>query len=405
MQAQTVGRFVGKNTERLKAIELKKLGQGNHPDGAGLYLQVKGGGRSWLYRYELDGKERWMGLGSFPDISLAQARKKARDARNLKNDGTDPIEERRKRRVASRLERAGTITFREAADRYIKAHASSWKNKVHSKQWESTLSRYAHPVFGDLPVSGIQTSHILDAIEPIWTDKTETASRVRGRVEAILDWAAVRGYREKGVNPAQWRGHLEHVLPKRSKIAKVRHQPALHYDDIPELVAELKESIGVTPLALEFTILTAVRTNEAIKSTWSEFDLPNKTWTIPKERMKAERSHRVPLCSRAIAILRMLPREKGNDHVFIGGRSGTGLSNMAMLKLLKKLRPGMTVHGMRSSFKDWAREKTNFSREVSEAALAHQISDGTEAAYARGDLFDKRRTLMNRWAKYCGGKR
>ena len=396
---------MGREFNRLAAVTLRTLREGKHPDGAGLYFQVKGAGRSWLFRYEIDGKDRWMGLGPFPTVSLAKARKLARKAKAQRAEGLDPIEERRADDTARRLARAGTISFQDAAERYIKAHSKTWKNAAHRQQWTATLKTYVYPVFGSLPVSEVRTPHVLKAIEPLWSAKPETASRIRGRIEKILDWAAARELRSRGDNPALWRGHLDKVLPPHSKVRKVRHQPALAYSDVPKLVSELREKGGVSPLALEFTIFNATRTIETIGAEWSEIDLVAKIWTVPGSRMKSGRMHRVPLTARAVKILKSLPRETGNEFVFIGGKAGRGLSNMAMLALLKSVRPSVTVHGFRASFKTWAREQTNFAREVSEACLAHTISDATEAAYVRGDLFQKRRRLMTTWARYIEGAR
>lgn len=391
---------MGRQIERLKAAALKWLPPRGtpYPDGSGLYFQVTGeNARSWLYRYEMHGRERWMGLGPFPAISLAAARKRAREARAMRADGRDPIEARDTEKTAERLRKAGTISFEEAAGRYIKAKAASWKNTTHRKQWNATLATYAYPVIGKLPVSEIETPHVLKVIEPIWAEKAETASRVRGRIEAILDWATVRKYRH-GENPARWRGHLQHALTERPK---ARNQPSLPYEDIPSLFADLRQRGGVTPRALELTILAATRTGETIGAQWPEVDLKSRIWTIPGARTKSGREHRIPLTPRMLEILKALPREETNPFVFIGGKAGAGLSNMSMLSLLKEMRPGFTVHGFRSSFRTWAREQTNFPREVAEAALAHIIKDKTEAAYARGDVLEKRRRLMAAWSDYC----
>ncbi len=344
-----------------------------------------------------------MGLGRFPKISLQKARKLAVEARQLSEDGVDPIEQRRAEKIAARLQRAGTISFRDAADRYIKQHAPTWKNKAHRAQWKSTIETYANPVLGDLPVSEIRITHVLAVLEPLWHTRPETAGRLRGRIEKILSWAAVRHGLPRSDNPAAWKGNLDAALPPLSRVRKVKHQPALDYAEIPAFIGELREKGGVTPLALEMTVLCATRTIETIGARWPEIDLQSKVWTVPASRMKSGRLHRVPLTSRALQVLKALPREDENDHVFIGGKAGSHLSNMAMLSLLKSMRPGVTVHGMRASFKTWARQETNFAREVSEACLAHVISDATEAAYVRDDLFQKRRKLMTAWAKYCEG--
>lgn len=379
---------------------------GKHADGDGLYLQVKLGPkgitRSWLFRYGRDFKEHWIGLGPWPVVSLADARRKAREKRALLADGIDPLQDKRDRRSAERARKASAVTFEEAAKRYIAAHEPAWKNPAHRKQWPATLQSYAYPIFGKLPVDEIDTGLVLKALEPIWKTKPETAGRVRGRIESVLAWAAARGYRPRGDNPARWRGHLDKLLPAKTKIRKVRHQPALRYEELPAFIVDLQRRGGVSAKALEFTILTAARTSEAIGARWREIDLAEKVWTVPGARTKSAREHRVPLSARALEILKGLPREGDDGFIFVGGKESAGLSNMAMLGLLKDLRPDCTVHGFRASFRTWAREQTNFPREIAEAALAHVIGDKTEAAYARGDVLEKRRRLMEAWSRHCG---
>ena len=333
-----------------------------------------------------------MGLGPLADLSLAEARIAAQECRRLLRDGVDPLSARRERRQAARVEKARGISFRECAERLIASHESSWKNAKHRAQWTSTLETYVFPRIGGLSVAAIDTALVLKCIEPIWSDKTETAARIRMRIEAVLSWASARGYRSTE-NPARWKGHLDKLLPARRKIAKVKHQPALPYDELPAFAAELRGRKDISANALEFTILTAARTGETIGATWDEFDLAGKVWTIPAERMKAKKAHKVPLCERAIELLRVVPRD-GSRWVFIGAKAGAPLSNMAMLQLMKGLRPGFVPHGLRSSFRDWAAERTNYPREVAEAALAHALESKVEAAYRRGDLFEKRRLLM-----------
>lgn len=386
---------------KLTPLKVARLNEpGRYADGGGLYLQVsQWNTKSWLFRYMLNGRARQMGLGSVSTFTLKEARERARAARQLLADGIDPLEARRKALAAERIEAARAITFQEAAQRYIKAHRAGWKNVKHANQWTATLFTYAYPVIGSLPVSAVDTGLVLKVLEPIWTSKPETASRVRGRIESVLDWAAVRGYRS-GDNPARWRGHLDKLLPPKAKVAKVRHQPAMPYAELPAFMAELRENASISAKALEFTILTAVRTGEAIYSRWSEIDLDGRLWIIPAERTKSGREHRVPLCDRALEILRSLPQEKGCEFVFPNA-NGTALSNMAMLELLRGKRPGLTVHGFRSTFRDWAAEMTNFSREIAEAALGHVLGNKVEAAYQRGDLLDKRRRLMAAWESYC----
>jgi integrase len=390
------------NPGKLTAVAVSnKTKRGRYADGGGLYLQVsEWGTKAWIFRYMIAGRARTMGLGDIHTFSLKEARDRARAARQLLADGIDPLLEKQKRKDAARIEAARSITFNDAAERYIKAHQAAWKNGKHAEQWRNTLATYAGSIFGELPVAEIDTALVMRVLDPIWRDKTETASRVRGRVECVLDWAAVQGYRT-GENPARWKGHLAKLLPGKTKISKVRHQPAMDWREIPEFMPELRGNISISAKALEFTILTAVRTSEAINAEWSEFDLDTKLWTVPGERMKAGRDHRVPLCDRTIQILKSIPRERGSAFVFPGAGAGKPLSNMAMLELLRGMRTGLTVHGFRSSFRDWAAEATNFPRELAEAALGHVLADKTEAAYQRGDLLEKRRKLMQAWERYC----
>ena len=377
---------------------------GRYGDGHGLYLQVIGpSNRSWLLRYERGGRERWMGLGALHTFSLAEARDRARKARQLLADGIDPLDARKAERARIGLEAARFITFQEATRQYFDLHEGKWRNAKHRTQFLSSLTIYAFPVIGGLPVAAIDTGLVLKAIEPIWLTKTETASRVRGRIEAVLDWATVRGYRT-GDNPARWKGHLAEVLPARGQIAKTIHHPALPYADLPAFFAELRTREGMAAQALEFTILTAARTGEVIRAAWTEIDIAGKVWTVPAGRMKGGREHRVPLADRAVEILDGLPREDGNDFVFIGARAGTAQSDMAMTTLLRRMGRGdITVHGFRSTFRDWAAERTNYANHVVEMALAHVIGDKVEAAYRRGDLFAKRARLMADWSHYCAG--
>lgn len=396
-----------RNINKLSAAKVSSLNKpGRYGDGGGLWLQVsewKPGAitKAWLFRYMLHGRPREMGLGSLATFSLKEARDRARQCRQMLSDGIDPIETRREQKMAAKREAANRISFKEAAGTYIAAHKAGWRNAKHADQWTATLETYAYPVIGSLAVADVDTGHVMRIVEPIWTQKTETASRVRGRVEAVLDWAAVRGYRQ-GDNPARWRGHLDKLLPAKTKVRRVRHQPAMPYADVPDFMARLRGRADISAKALEFTILCTVRTSETIKATWDEIDFAAKTWTIPAARIKAERDHRVPLSDRALEILESLPREDGNPHVFIGGRKGKGLSNMAMLELLKGMDGnGFTVHGFRSSFRDWVAEQTGYPRELAEVALAHALKDKTEAAYQRGDLLEKRRRMMEAWAGYC----
>lgn len=385
---------------KLTALGVAKLKTpGMYGDGGGLWLQVTGkGGKSWIFRFTLDGKSREMGLGSAITFSLAEAREKALTCRKLCAERIDPIESRNARREAARIEAAKAITFRQCATAYIEAHKAGWRNAKHAAQWAATLNTYAHPAFGDLPVQAVDTALVMKAVEPIWATKPETATRVRGRIESILDWAATRGFR-RGENPARWKGHLANLLPKRSRVKKVEHHAALPFAEVRAFMKVLGEQPGVSAQALAFTILTAARTGETIGATWSEIDLDAGVWTVPAERMKAGAEHRVPLSDPALQILREMEAIRLGEFVFPGGKRGRPLSNMAMLKTLERMsRDDLTVHGFRSSFRDWASETTAFPSEVVEAALAHTIESKVERAYRRGDLFQKRRELMSAWA-------
>jgi integrase len=375
---------------------------GYYSDGGGLYLKVSGAaGRSWVFRYRVAGRLREMGLGSAHTISLADARQAATECRKLRVQGVDPIDARRNDRIRAKLEAATGMTFRECAERYVAAHRVGWRNAKHAEQWRSTLATYTFPIFADLPVQAIDLGLVMKAIEPLWATKTETASRLRGRIESILDWAATRGYRT-GDNPARWRGHLDNLLPKRTKVRKVQHHAALPYAQVGSFIEALHRQQGIAAMALEFCILTATRTSETIGARWEEVDLDGAVWTIPADRIKAGKEHKVPLPTPATAILRRLAAARSSAFVFPGGKAGRPLSNMALLALLRRMgRPDLTVHGFRSAFRDWAAELTNFPREVCEMALAHTIGDKVEAAYRRGDLFAKRRQLMEGWARYC----
>lgn len=389
---------------RLTARQVETASKpGRYADGNGLYLQIaRTGTKSWLFRYMLNGTARAMGLGPVTLVSLAEARDLAIDAKRALLAGKDPIEARKEDRQAAKLHAAKAITFKEAAEKYIEAHKAGWKNAKHAGQWTSTLETYAYPVFGDLSVAAIDTGLVLKVIEPIWQTKTETASRVRSRIENILDWATVRGFRE-GENPARWRGHLEKSLPARSKVRKVRHHAALPYGEVGSFMRELRRREAIAARALEFAILTACRSGEALKAEWSEIDLDKAVWTIPADRMKADREHRVPLSGRAVEILERMGDDFGRKgFVFPGQKPGKPLSGMAFSMILRRMdRTDITAHGFRSTFRDWASEQTAYPREVAEMALAHSIPDKVEAAYRRGDLFEKRRRLMDDWAKHC----
>jgi integrase len=332
------------------------------------------------------------------------ARAKARELRKQVLDGEDPIAARDARHQAAAMASATGMTFQACAEAYIEAHRAGWRNPKHAAQWPSTLQTYAYPVFGSLPVQAVDTGLVMKAVEPLWATKTETASRVRGRIESVLDWAAARGYRD-GQNPARWRGHLENLLPARSKVARVEHHAALPYAEIAEFMAELREQEGVAALALELTILTAARTGEVLGARWDEINPDGGLWIVPAERMKAGREHRVPLSDAAMKIIEKMAAIRLSDYIFPGQRTSRPLSQMAMLMLLRRMGRGdLTAHGFRSTFSDWCAEQTNFPSEVREMALAHTVSDKVEAAYRRGDLFQKRRELAEAWSQYCDGE-
>lgn len=400
---------MGRVSQALSAVTVsKKIKPGLYADGGGLYLQVskskarKGKvAKSWLFRFKLAGRARAMGLGSVNTFSLAEAREKARVCRKLLDDGIDPIEARNTKIAQQSLDAAKALTFSECAKAYIDAHRKGWRNAKHVDQWTNTIATYAEPVLGALPVQAVDTGLVMQVLEPIWHKKTETANRLRGRIESILDWAKTREYRT-GDNPARWRGHLDMLLPARSKVQTVKHHAALPYAGMNACFASILEAPGVAARALEFTILTAARTGEVIAAKWNEFDLEQKVWTIPAERMKARREHRVPLSPRAVKLLEELRKIRTGEFVFPGRQATKAMSNMAMLALLKRMGRGdLTAHGFRSTFRDWAAEQTNYPREVAEAALAHTLADKVEPAYRRGDLFEKRRRLMNDWARFC----
>ena len=367
---------------------------------AGLALQITPtGARCWVLRVAVGGKRRHMGLGGYPDVTLAGAKEAARAARAQISEGIDPVAERQAKRSALAAAVAATMTFSEAAEKYIAAHEAGWKNAKHADQWNNTLATYAYPVIGKISVGDIETAHIMRVLEPIWTTKTETASRLRGRIESVLDWATVRGFR-KGDNPARWRGHIEHLLAARADVQKTVHHAAMDYREVGAFLVDLRQQEGLGARALEFAILNAARSGEVRGATWSEIDLDAAVWTIPAGRMKAEKEHRVPLSAESLALLGALPRMVGTDLVFPNAKNAV-LSDMTLTAVLRRMGVPVTAHGFRSSFRDWAGETTAYPREVIEHALAHQLRDKAEAAYARGSLFDKRRRLMADWAKFC----
>ena len=394
---------MARKAKELGALEVSRLETpGLHAVGgvSGLSLQVTPrGARSWVLRVMVGGKRREMGLGGYPDVTLAGAKEAARAARAQISDGIDPVAERQSKRSALAAAVAATMTFSEASITYIAAHESGWKSAKHAAQWRTTLESYAFPVIGKIAVADVETAHIMRVLEPIWLTKTETASRLRGRIESVLDWATVRGFR-KGDNPARWRGHIEHLLAARAAVQKTEHHSAMDYREVGAFMAQLHQQEGMGARALEFAILCASRSGEVRGAEWSEMDLVAGVWTIPANRMKAEREHRVPLTDKALALLNALPRMPDTNLVFPNTK-GTILSDMTLTAVLRRMGAPVTAHGFRSSFRDWAGETTAYPREVIEHALAHQLKDKAEAAYARGSLFDKRRRLMADWAKFC----
>jgi integrase len=392
---------MARTIERLSALKVSRVTKpGMYADGGGLYLQVtSSAARSWIFRYSLNKQTREMGLGPLSAITLADARAIADKCRRQRVEGIDPIQARDAERAGQQTAAARAMTFDQCAEAYIASHRDGWRNPKHAAQWKSTLAKYASPVFGALPVQAVDVALVLKVLEPIWATKTETANRLRGRIEAVLDWAKSRGLRA-GENPAHWKGHLDNLLPSRNKVGKVVHHPALPYEELPEFMTALRVQDSVGARALEFTILTAARTNETISARRSDIDEGAAVWTIPGDSMKGGREHRVPLSRRALEIVRSLPID--GAYLFPGERAGGHLSNMAMLKLLERIkRNDLTVHGFRSTFRDWAAERTNFPGEVAEAALAHVVGDKVEAAYRRGDLFEKRRRLMKAWGEFA----
>ncbi|WP_218510508.1 site-specific integrase [Variovorax sp. dw_308] len=396
---------------KLSAVAVQRArAPGYYGDGGGLWLQIsKLGGKSWVYRFTLHGKAREMGLGPVHTVTLAEARTKAEGHRKLVADGRDPIAARKAEDQRLRLETAKAKTFAECATAYVDANRAGWKNEKHAKQWSATLETYAFPKIGQLSVAAIDTGLVLAVLQQevgddkaqLWYAKTETASRLRGRIESVLDWAAFRGYRQ-GDNPARWKGHLDNELPARNKVAKVEHHAALPYAHMGAFMSELRQREGVSARALEFATLTAARSGEVRCALWAEIDLQAKTWTVPAERMKARKEHRVPLSTQAVKLLEALPRVEGCDYIFPAPRKGP-LSDMALTAVLRRMERGdLTQHGFRSTFRDWAGETTAYPREVIEHALTHQLKDKAEAAYQRGDLLAKRARLMADWAKFCG---
>ncbi|PZO87635.1 MAG: integrase [Sphingomonas sanxanigenens] len=396
-----------KLSNALTPLAVKNAKAGRHADGNGLHLLVKeSGARSWVYRFMLNGKSRDIGLGAAGPggITLADARDGATALRLQVRAGVDPLDQRHRiaaeTLAAAQAAQIAGITFKSVAETYITANEGGWRNDKHRQQWRNTLATYVYPVIGELPVANVATAHVLQILEPIWKEKAETASRVRGRMETILDEAKARGYRD-GENPARWRGHIAQILPARSRLQRGHHK-AMPYEAIPEFVGKLRARNAMAALALEFTILTGARSGEVIGATRAEVDMDKATWTIPAARMKAGKEHRVPLSPRALEILKAT--ETFSDDWLFPAAKGGKLSGMAMSMLLRRMNLDVTVHGFRSGFRDWAAERTSYAHEVAEMALAHTIENKVERAYRRGDLFEKRRKLMADWATYCASK-
>jgi integrase len=392
-----------KVAHELSPLEVRRLtSPGFHAVGGatGLYLQVSdSGARSWVLRIKIGDKRRDLGLGSFADVPLARAREKAREKREEIGRGRRPHHGRARGTAALRAAAAKLVTFDECARRVVAMKAVEFKNAKHAAQWPSTLETYASPVVGKLPVAAIELGHITEILAPIWTTKTETATRLRGRLETVLDYATVHGLRS-GSNPARWKGNLDAVLPKPAKLKRVQHHRALAIDEMPAFVAELRRRDGIAARCLEWVVLTACRSGEARGARWSEIDVKARLWTIPGQRMKAGKSHRVPLSAEALALLDALPRMAGTDLVFPAPRGGQ-LSDMALLAVMRRMGVDAVPHGARSTFRDWCSERTAYPRDVAEMALAHTIGDKVEAAYRRGDLMEKRRRMMEDWARFC----
>jgi integrase len=392
---------------RLTDLRCRTAAAGTYSDGGGLLLRVRtnaaGVTKAWTYRYTVDGKQTWLGLGGYPDVSLAQAREKAADARKLRADGNDPLVAKRAERASlsqQRAEQLRSLTFDQAAAQYIQSHRAGWRNHRHAQQWQETLRTYCSPVFGSGDVADVDLALVLKALEPMWRTVPETASRVRGRIELILNWAKARGLRS-GENPAAWRGNLQHLLPRPSKLKAVRHHSSLPYADLPAFMATLRELDGVAAAAMQFLILTAARSSEVRNAKWSEVNLATGVWAIEGSRMKSGRPHRVALSEQAMDVLRDMAARAENEFIFPGARRAS-LSAGALDWLLRyRLKLGFCAHGMRSSFRVWAAERTAYPREIIEACLAHQTASAVEQAYLRTDHLERRRQLMQAWGRFC----
>jgi len=395
---------------KLNALKIKSLTNvGMHSDGNGLHLKIQLSkktntlNKSWIFRWGAQGKNS-MGLGSLTDVSLADARAKTLECKKLVASGLNPRDERDKVKVEQKAAKAHSITFEKAAKEYIKTNRATWKNEKHAQQWENTLDTYAYPTIGKVPCAEVTKDQVLSILKSIWTEKNETATRLRGRIEKVLGWAMAKGYRS-APNAASYKDNLQPLLPTINKRKRVEHHEAMPYDDVPKFFASIKDDPSTSARSLVFCILTATRTSETIESVWSEFNLEKSLWTVPKVRMKKGIEHRVPLSSQLLSRLKAMNRTE-SDFLFYGAtRKTKPISNMTMLKYLQRKEgcEKITVHGFRSTFRDWAAEKGNFPREVCEQALAHSLADQTEAAYQRGDYFEKRKELMQAWADYCFG--
>lgn len=392
---------MARSLHKLSSLRIKNEKRpGWHSDGGSLYLQVGAqGGKSWVFRYSRDGKPHVLGLGPLRDITPDKARERASECRKLLAEGVDPKLHRQAVKSAADLAASKMKTFKECADEYISAHKPGWKNEKHAAQWANTLRDYVHPTIGDLPVGAVDTELVLKCLKPIWAEKTETATRVRNRIELILDWSTAAGFRS-GENPARWRGHLNKLLPPPRKVTAVEHFPALPYDELGVFMAALRAQSGTAARALEFLILTGVRSDVVRSAVWDEFDLDRATWTIPKTRMKVPREHRVPLSKRALEILAEMKSCRVGAYVFPGAKLGRPVSTLD--PPMKRIRPvGITVHGFRSTLKDWATDTTGYPHEVTEMVLAHSIKDKTERAYRRSDMLLKRIEFMEEWSAFC----
>ena len=388
---------------RLTALQVKHATErGVYADGQGLLLQIaRNGSRSWIFRYRIGPRRRYCGLGSVADVTLAEARERAAAARALLADGKDPIDVKQGRRAAVALTAARAMSFSEAAAAFVEANRAGWTTKT-ANSTAAAIATYANPIIGALPVGEVDTGLVMRVLESIWLTRTETASRLRGTLEGVFDWAAARGHRT-GQNPAQWRGHLDSLLPKKAKVAPIHHLPALDYREVGAFMARLRELPTIDARALEFAILTAARSGEVLGAQWSEINLQAKLWTVSPPRMKSRREHRVPLSAAVIGLLGSLPGPHAGS-LFPGRKPGCGINRTRLLGVLHQLNVDTTVHGFRSTFRDWAGDCTEFARDVVEAALAHALGDKTEAAYRRGDALEKRRKLMEAWAAFAAGE-